>query len=153
MKTEEEISKELEIKQVIHSFGFQIPISEIKNIEIELKKRVPIWNSISEFYLDTELEEANYKIIVNTFLNSGLSISELKDIDLYEVFPLLKSNLINIAGVWNGFNEKWLVENCTRLYFEKNNKFFKWKIKFYNLLLYFFRKHHWVEIENRIKNK
>ncbi|WP_458627079.1 DUF7079 family protein [Winogradskyella sp. PC D3.3] len=120
-------------------------------MDIELEKRIPIWHSISEFYLDTELQDYNYKSIANTFLNSNLHISELKEIDLYEVFPVLKGNLISVAGQWNGFDEKWLNESCTKAYLKRKNRVFRWKTKLYNLFLYSMRKDHWTEIENRIK--
>jgi len=119
--------------------------------EFELEKRISIWNSISEFYLDTELQDEDYDTITKTFLNSDLHITEIKDIDLYEVFPVLKGNLLSIAGVWNGFDENWLKEHCTKAYFKRNNSFFKWKTKLYNQFLYSMREDHWTEIENRIK--
>ncbi len=121
------------------------------NIELELEKRIPIWNSISEFYLDTELQNANYEAITNTFLNSDLHLSELKEIDLYEVFPVLKGNLMSVAGEWNGFDEKWLKKACTKTYLKRKNSLFRWKTKLYNQFLYSMRKDHWTEIENRIK--
>lgn len=123
------------------------------NTELELEKRIPIWISISEFYLDTVLQDSDYESIANTFLNSRLPLSKLKEIDLYEVFPVLKGNLVSVAGVWDGFDEKWLKEACTKTYFKRNNRFFKWKTKFYNQFLYAMRKDHWTEIENRIKVK
>lgn len=121
------------------------------DIELELEKRIPIWNSISEFYLDTELQDENYESITTIFLNSDLHISELKAIDLYEVFPVLKGNLMSIAGEWNGFDEKWLNESCTKAYLKRKNSLFRWKTKLYNRFLYSMRKDHWTEIENRIK--
>ena len=121
------------------------------DVEFELEKRIPIWNSISEFYLDTELQDSDYESITNTFLNSDLHISELKEIDLYEVFPVLKGNLLSVAGVWNAFDEKWLKEACTKTYFKRNKNFHKWKTKLYNQFLHSMRKDHWTEIENRMK--
>lgn len=120
-------------------------------LELELEKRIPIWNSISEFYLDTELQDSDYESIINTFLNSDLHISELKEIDLYEVFPVLKGNLISVAGEWNSFDETWLKDACAKAYFKRKNSFFKWKTKFYNRFLYSLRNDHWTEIEKRIK--
>ena len=121
------------------------------DIELEIEKRIPIWNSISEFYLDTELQDSDYEAITSTFLNSDLHISELKEIDLYEVFPVLKGNLMSVAGEWNGFDEKWLNESCTKAYLKRKNGFFRWKTKLQNRFLYSIRKDHWTEIENRIK--
>ena len=121
------------------------------SVDIELEKRIPIWNAISEFYLDTELQDSDYETITTIFINSDLHISELKEIDLYEVFPVLKENLLSVAGVWDGFNKKWLNESCTKAYFKRTNTFFTWKIKLYNRFLYSMRKDQWIEIENRLK--
>ncbi|PKV50913.1 hypothetical protein ATE84_2982 [Aquimarina sp. MAR_2010_214] len=137
-------------KEWIEFEKFINPWEKDDSIE-ELEKRIPIWNSISEFYLDTELQSENYESITNTFLNSDLHISELKEIDLYEVFPVLKRNQISLAGEWNGFDEKWLHEACTKAYLKRNSSFFRWKTKLYNRFLYSMRKDHWIEIENRIK--
>ncbi|WP_273273743.1 DUF7079 family protein [Maribacter polysiphoniae] len=119
----------------------------IKTIE----RRKPIWNVISEFYLDTELQEADYDRISKTLMASGFDIEELKAMDLYEVFPVLKNNLLSAAGVWNGFDEKWLHEACEKVYLKRKNRFFRWKIMCYNRFLYWMRKDHWIEMENRIK--
>ena len=127
------------------------PWTRDNSIDIELEKRITIWNAISEFYSDTELQDSDYESITNTFLNSDLHISELKEIDLYEVFPVLKGNIISVAGEWNGFDEKWLKDACTKAYFKRKNSFFKWKARLYNHFLYSMRKDHWIEIEKRIK--
>ena len=119
----------------------------IKTIE----RRKPIWNVISEFYLDTELQEADYDRISKTLMASGFDIEELKAMDLYEVFPVLKNNLLSAAGVWNGFDENWLNEACEKVHLKRKNRLFRWKIKCYNLFLYWMRKDHWIEMENRIK--
>ncbi len=80
--------------------------------------------------IHSELQDSDYESITNTFLNSDLHISELKEIDLYEVFPVLKGNLINVAGEWNGFDEKWLKDACTKAYFKRNNSFLNGKQSF-----------------------
>ncbi len=116
-----------------------------------IENRKPIWNVISEFYLDTELQKADYDRISKTFIASNFSVEELKAIDLYEVFPVLKENLLSVTGVWTGFNENWLNDACEKVYHKKKNRFFRWKIRFYNWFLYSMRKAHWTEIESRIK--
>ncbi len=116
-----------------------------------IENRKPIWNAISEFYLDTELQKADYDRISKILIASNFSVEELKDIDLYEVFPVLKENLLSVAGVWTGFNENWLNKACEKVYFKRKHRFFRWKIRFYNRFLYSMRKVHWTEIESRIK--
>ncbi|MUH35738.1 hypothetical protein D9O36_07795 [Zobellia amurskyensis] len=118
---------------------------------MELEQRFPVWNSISELYLDTELQGHNYDTITRTFLNSGFSLEELKAIDRHEVFPVLKANLLNIFGEWRGFDEKWLNEECTKRYLKRDNRWFKNKNQFYDYFLFSMRKDHWTEIENRMQ--
>lgn len=80
-----------------------------------------------------------------------MHISELKEIELYEVFPVLKNNLMSVAGEWKGFNENWLKASCKKAYLKRKNIFFRWKIKLYNIFLRSMTEYHWVEIEKRIK--
>lgn len=75
----------------------------------EFKRRIPIWMALSDFYLDTELQEHNFLYIAKVIRKSGFSISEVKKIDKYEIFPVLQPNLLSVAGEWAGFEEKWLV--------------------------------------------
>ncbi|GAA4276552.1 DUF7079 family protein [Aquimarina mytili] len=121
------------------------------NLNKTIEQRKPIWNVISEFYLDTELQKSDYDRISKTLIASGLNIEELKAIDLYEVFPVLKENVLSVAGIWNGFDENWLNLACEKVYHKRRSIFFRWKTKFYNRFLYPMRKDHWIEIENRLK--
>ena len=116
-----------------------------------LEERSPIWNAISKFYLDTELDEHDYTYIAKIFVDSGLSFTVLKEIDLYEVFPVLKTNLMSVAGIWSGFDDEWLKERCTVAFIKKENAIFRWKTRFQNRLLFFQRKQHWAIIEKRMK--
>lgn len=119
-----------------------------KNTQFENRK--PIWNVLSEFYLDTELQQSDYDRIAQTLKASDLDINELKAIDLFEVFPVLKGNLLGVAGVWNGFDEKWLNENCTDCYQKKNKAVLRFKNKVYPKFLGWMTKDHWKEIEERM---
>tara|TARA_R110001632_G_scaffold95102_3_gene201165 strand:- start:1393 stop:1785 length:393 start_codon:yes stop_codon:yes gene_type:complete len=116
-----------------------------------IENRKPIWKVISEFYLDTELQKFDYDRISEILIASNFDIEELKAIDLYEVFPVVKGNLLSVAGEWNRFDQNWLNEACEKTYLKRKIGFFRWKIKFYNQFLYSMRKDHWTEIENRIK--
>ena len=39
---------------------------------------------------------------------SGFSLAALRDIYLLEVAPVVAPNLLTVAGVWTGFDERWL---------------------------------------------
>ena len=79
--------------------------------DYKLEERKPIWIALSEFYLDTELQESDYQHIATIIIESPYSIKEVKEINKYEVFPVLQMNLMSVAGEWAGFEEEWLVRN------------------------------------------
>lgn len=80
---------------------------------LSIKERIPLWIALSDFYLDTELQDSDFRYIAKTILESPYTFEEVKTINTYEVFPVLQSNLLQPAGEWAGFNEKWLVEAIT----------------------------------------
>ncbi|MEM1001012.1 MAG: hypothetical protein AAGH46_00010 [Bacteroidota bacterium] len=96
----------------------------------EIERRKPVWLAISEFYLDTELETNDALRIRETFRNSGYSLSELKNIDFYEVKPIVGMNLWSNTGEWAGFDEHWLwnqIQTRSLKKKRKNNIFSNWK--------------------------
>jgi hypothetical protein len=115
--------------------------------------REKIWVAISEFYLDVELTDEDLDRISSVFIQSGLELDEIKKIDLFEVFPLLQINLVRIAGIWMGFDQQWLIYECTIRYNRRNNIFHKLNCLFWNFLFYWMRKDYWNQIEKRIKRK
>lgn len=72
--------------------------------------RLPVWEALSEFFLDTELEDQDYQRISKTLASSPYSIQEIEDILRFEVYPVLIWNLRSIAGEWAGFDREWLGE-------------------------------------------
>ncbi|MDP9959841.1 DUF7079 family protein [Chryseobacterium lathyri] len=88
---------------------------------IHSKERKPVWIALSDFYLDTELQDFNFRYIAKTIIESPYTFEEVKTINMYEVFPILQSNLLQPAGEWAGFNEKWLVEAITNYLETKNS--------------------------------
>ena len=119
-----------------------------KNEAIERRKK--IWLVLSEFYLDTELTSEDFDRISTVFRQSGYVLSEIKEIDLYEVFPLLQMNLLSNAGEWAGFDEDWLISSCGRCYCKRRNWYHRLTCKFWNNLFYWMRKHYWIEIDKRM---
>ncbi len=113
--------------------------------------RIPIWNALSEFYLDTQLQESDYVRIADIFLDSGLTIKEVKDIDKYEVFPALQMNLLGVTGEWGGFDEEWLIGVCTANYERRDNDAFGWGVWMLDAALYWMRKKHWKKVKRIMK--
>lgn len=70
--------------------------------------RLPVWNVLSEFFIDTELDSDDYKRIAFVLAASKYSLEEMEDILSYEVYPECKGNLLCIAGEWAGFHPDWI---------------------------------------------
>lgn len=75
----------------------------------ELARREPVWLTLSEFYLDTELQPADFRRIRAVFDQSGYSVQEIRWINYEEVGPVLYGNLLSTAGEWAGFDEATLL--------------------------------------------
>ncbi len=73
-----------------------------------LKNRLPVWKALSNLFLDTELDQSDYRYIVKEIEKSGFSRLETQEILWKEVFPALADNLRIVAGEWGGFSDKWL---------------------------------------------
>ena len=73
----------------------------LTNTEIEIRKK--IWFELSEFYLDTDLGLENLKRKAKVFKESGLDINTIKEINFYEVAPILIDNLRSNTGIWDEF--------------------------------------------------
>jgi len=74
-----------------------------------LARREPVWLALSEFYLDTELQPADFRWIRAVFDQSGYSEQEIRQLDYDEVGPVLSGNLLSMAGEWAGFDEAALL--------------------------------------------
>jgi hypothetical protein len=80
----------------------------------ETRSRRPVWQVLSELFLDTELGAADLERVAKILAGSPYSIQELESILLWEVYPACRSNLFWIAGEWAGFNEQWLEQRILR---------------------------------------
>lgn len=85
----------------------------------EMKKenhdeRFPVWDALSEFFLDTELDEKDYDRISSVLAASDYSIRQIEEILFFEVYPACKWNMCSIAGEWAGFHPEWIEENIGR---------------------------------------
>ncbi|MEO0374565.1 MAG: hypothetical protein AAF329_08070 [Cyanobacteria bacterium P01_A01_bin.17] len=75
----------------------------------ELEQRSPVWDALSELFLDTERQPYNHQWIANTLAESDYTEEELERILRHEVAPILGTNLLSVAGEWQGFDQNWLV--------------------------------------------
>ena len=76
--------------------------------KIEISNRFPVWDVLSEFWLDGWLDDSDFKRIANVLKKSPYSTDELWKICIYEVGPAVSSNLLSTAGEWGGFDPDWL---------------------------------------------
>ncbi|MBS7457288.1 DUF7079 family protein [Coralloluteibacterium stylophorae] len=72
--------------------------------EVDLRRAV--WSALSELYLDTE---PPWEAVAATCAASPFSLDALRRILFDEVDPVLRFNMSSVAGVWQGFDEAWLV--------------------------------------------
>lgn len=78
--------------------------------EAEIEARLPLWRALSDLFLDTELQDYDYKQLANVVLESGVEPPEVQRILWNEVFPALADNLRVATGEWSAFQDDWLRE-------------------------------------------
>ncbi|MCL4853081.1 MAG: hypothetical protein KJZ78_17110 [Bryobacteraceae bacterium] len=75
-----------------------------------IRERMPVWEALSEFFLDTELRETDYRRIAGVLADSPYSERELWEILRFEVYPPCHFNLLCVAGEWALFGEDFLMQ-------------------------------------------
>ena len=70
----------------------------------------PVWQALSGFFLDTELREDDLIRIATVLAESPYSEDKIEEILRFEVTPVCKWNILNVAGEWAGFDDGWLRE-------------------------------------------
>lgn len=72
--------------------------------EVEIRR--PLWIAMSDLYLDTV---PAWSRVAEQCARSPFGIPELQRILFDEVHPVVRLNLWSVAGVWEGFDQDWLV--------------------------------------------
>ena len=78
--------------------------------EAQIAERLPVWEALSEFFLDTELQPSDHERIAKTLATSPYTEEEIEDILLGEVCPVCRVNALSAAGEWVSFDRDWLKE-------------------------------------------
>jgi|ERR1035437_3180580 hypothetical protein len=73
----------------------------------------PVWIALSNFFLDTSLQEEELNWVAGVLAASPYSEAEIEEILRYEVAPVCQWNLLDIAGEWTDFDEQRLREKIT----------------------------------------
>ena len=82
--------------------------------EQHIQARLPLWEALSDLWLDTQHSDAYMEGIARVMDESGLTIEELWRVYSYEVAPVVYMNVYSVAGVWTGFNSDWLRTEIVR---------------------------------------
>jgi hypothetical protein len=82
----------------------------------ELSARRPVWYALSRLYLDAELDDGDLRQIAAALAPSPYSVAEIRDIDLWEVAPVVYPLVVGLGGggVWTGFDEEWIHAECEK---------------------------------------
>ena len=81
--------------------------------EAELAVRRPVWDALSDLFLDTDVRPGLPRMAW-ILLGSGLSASELETIWREELIPALEFNLSLVAGEWGYFELEWVERRIVR---------------------------------------
>jgi hypothetical protein len=84
--------------------------------EAQIQERMPVWDALSEFFLDTELQPDDHERIAKILAASRYSEKDLDGILAYEVYPACKWNMLCVAGEWAGFHPDWIKEKIAPRY-------------------------------------
>jgi hypothetical protein len=69
----------------------------------DVDRRRPVWEALSDLFLDTELNEGYYRHVACRIVDSGYTPAEIDEILWKEVFPIIECNLRHPCGEWAGF--------------------------------------------------
>jgi hypothetical protein len=96
----------------------------------EIENRKPLWEAMSELWIDTAPADHQYLYIAEVMGRSNYSLDELEQICFREVAPVVCGNLLNVAGVWSGFDAAWLFNNILlNLQKQQQNPFYRWWVQ------------------------
>jgi hypothetical protein len=82
--------------------------------EQHIQARLPLWQAVSDLWLDTQLSDEDMEVIARVMDESGLTIEELWRVYSYEVAPVVYRNAYSFAGEWVGFDPDWLRTEIVR---------------------------------------
>jgi len=106
-----------------------------------------VWDRLSEFYLDTELDRKDYERIATSLAQSKYSLDELRDILDFEVDHACKCNMLCLAGEWSGFHPDWIMEHIA----PRKDK--RPRFTFGPIYRAIVRSYHWYTVAELIKDK
>jgi hypothetical protein len=76
----------------------------------DIEKRLPLWCALSELFLDTELQPADFDRVAAAVVGAGVSADEARETLEKEVAPVFIANALSVAGEWAGWPEDFVRE-------------------------------------------
>jgi hypothetical protein len=74
----------------------------------DIPNRRPVWEALSEVFLDAEIPIADLQRLGRTLAASPYTVDEVEEILYDEVYPVCIWNLLCITAVWPLFETDWL---------------------------------------------
>lgn len=110
----------------------------------DLESRLPVWQAMTDFFLDTELTATAISHIAKTCAASPYSTRELRRIMFLEVWPAFLPNLLSVAGEWVGWTDQYVQERVLESY--RPRIYLSWRAN--PLKRYFCSK--WATVEKQV---
>ncbi len=82
--------------------------------DAEIKRRTPVWQALSELFLDTEMQTETFQWVARVAVDAGFSVAETRAILETEVLPVFGYNLLSVAGEWAPFDEAFVCQRVLR---------------------------------------
>lgn len=117
----------------------------------ELLSRIPVWEALADFWLDTELVDFQFDHIARVIAASPYSIPEIQAIHSYEVAPAVSANLASMAGEWAGFDSEWLQERCKKFAARRQSHLFRASIWMQRPFILFYTANYWHQVLPRVE--
>jgi hypothetical protein len=115
----------------------------MKPTDAQIEERMPVWDALSDFFLDTELQPDDHERIAKTLAATRYSEKELDGILVHEVCPACKWNMLCVAGEWAGFDREWMKSKMSPRYDKRPLMSFSFRYRWMYA-------HHWAKVRSRI---
>ena len=89
-------------------------IAPLEPAHYDIDNRLPVWRACTEFYLDTPLDDCDYKRIAEICAASPYTLHQLDRIMFTEVWPAFRQNLASMAGEWRGWPDNFIVDRILK---------------------------------------
>jgi hypothetical protein len=70
----------------------------------DVANRRPVWDALSDLFLDDELQPSDFEHIAQTLAASPYLLEEIENTLYGEVYPICIWNMLSVAGEWGMFD-------------------------------------------------